>query len=239
MMRSALVIIPSRNEAKTVGAVIDKVRRLHQMDVVVVDDASTDDTVDAARAAGAHVIPLVTRLGAWGATQTGIRFALARGYRYVVTMDADGQHEPEQLPEICQPVLAGEADVCIGACVSRGSIPRKIAWFIMKKVSGLALEDITSGFRTYNTGAMELLAGREATLLEYQDIGVLALLRGAGLRIAEVDVTMLPRSVGASRVFSSWMTVAYYMCYSLVLAASKRGQVRGRHDTAGSLSISD
>ena len=104
MMRSALVIIPSRNEAKTVGAVIDEVRRLHQMNVVVVDDASTDDTVDAARAAGAHVIPLVTRLGAWGATQTGIRFALARGYRYVVTMDADGQHEPEQLPEICQPV---------------------------------------------------------------------------------------------------------------------------------------
>ncbi|NIM69878.1 MAG: hypothetical protein GTN86_04300 [Xanthomonadales bacterium] len=92
----------------------------------------------------------------------------------------------------------------------------------MKRVSGLRLEDITSGFRVYDRGAIEVLASREATLLEYQDVGVLALLHARGIRLADVDVTMRPRSSGISRIYHSWFAVLYYMSYTLLLGLTKR-----------------
>jgi len=140
-----------------------------------------------------------------------------------VTMDADGQHLAESLPQLLQPVFDDKADVVIGACTERGSILRKIAWCLMKRASGLRLEDLTSGFRVYNWQAIRRLAGWQATLLEYQDVGVLAMLQASGLRILDVSVTMCPRGHGISRVFHSWASVAYYMGYTLLLAVTKRG----------------
>ena len=67
------------------------------------------------------------------------------------------------------------------------------------------------------------LAGWQATLLEYQDVGVLTTLQASGLRIVDVEVEMLPRRHGISRVFHSWASVAYYMAYTLLLGATKRG----------------
>ena len=137
-------------------------------------------------------------------------------------MDADGQHEAVWIDKLFAPVIEGEADVSIGCCVRRGSRARKIAWVMLKAASGLKMEDITSGFRVYNQRAMTLLAGPEATLLEYQDVGVLTLLKNAGLQIVDVDVTMLPRTSGTSRVYHSWLVVAYYMAHTLLLGFSKR-----------------
>src|SRR5438105_10615759 len=116
-------------------------------------------------------------------------------------MDADGQHEPLYLPALRQ--AAESADVVIAACPSRGSQLRHLAWSYFRMLTGFAFDDLTSGFRYYNTRACRLLAGEEATLLDYQDIGVLLLLRHAKLRIAEVPVAMNPRKYGPSRVFSS------------------------------------
>jgi len=93
----------------------------------------------------------------------------------------------------------------------------------MRKVSGLPLEDLTSGFRVYDYRAIRRLAGWQATLLEYQDVGVLNTLQAAGLRIADVEVDMLPRRHGISRVFYSWASVVYYMAYTLLLGVTKRG----------------
>jgi glycosyltransferase involved in cell wall biosynthesis len=225
-LQSCAVIIPAHNESTDVDSVIRQIRSRFDFPVVVVDDASTDDTASAAREAGAIVIPLVVRLGAWGAIQTGLRHACAKGYQYVITMDADGQHEAESITELIQPVLRGEADVSIGTCVRRGSILRQIAWLIMKRFSGLTLEDITSGFRFYNRAAIEILASRPATLLEYQDVGVLILLQNNGLRIRDVEVEMLPRRSGISRIFHSWSSVAYYMAHTLLLSVTKRRYFR-------------
>lgn len=222
MFSSAAVLIPARNEQASVGAVIREIRESSQVQVILIDDASTDDTIAEARRAGAIVLPLSVRLGAWGATQAGLRYAIAQGYRFAITMDADGQHEAEYLTNLFEPVAAGKADVSIGACVTRGSALRKIAWYFLKKVSGLSMEDITSGFRVYNRRAMVLLAEKGATLLEYQDIGVLTLLCNKGLVIAEAQVGMRDRTAGQSRVYSSWMMVAYYMLHSTILGVSKR-----------------
>ncbi len=99
----------------------------------------------------------------------------------------------------------------------------------MKKISGLTLEDITSGLRVYNSKAIRELAGWRATMLDYQDIGVLLLLQSKGIRIVDVKVPMQPRLNGKSRVFKSWIMVIYYMCQTLILGLSKRQLARRYH----------
>ena len=218
-----IVIIPAHNEAKDIAFVIGEIGKHSKFPVVVVDDASTDDTISKARNAGAVVVPLALQIGAWGATQAGLRYALKNDFAYAITMDADGQHLAESLPALIQPIVDKEADVTIGACTTRGSTLRKIAWTLMKRVSGLRLEDLTSGFRVYDKRAIRRLAAWQATLLEYQDVGVLTMLKASGLRIKDVEVEMLPRRSGISRIFYSWTSVIYYMSYTLLLSFTKRG----------------
>lgn len=222
-----VVIIPAHNEAEDIGFVICEIKKHSNFPVVVIDDTSTDNTIHVARAAGAVVVPLAAQLGAWGATQAGLRYALKKDYDYAITMDADGQHLAESLPDLLQPIIDKEADVTIGACTRRGSRLRKIAWTMMKRVSGLRLEDLTSGFRVYDRRAIRRLAAWQATLLEYQDVGVLAMLQSSGISIKDVEVEMLPRRHGKSRVFYSWASVFYYMSYTLLLSFTKRGM---KHD---------
>ena len=219
---SAIIVMPAFNEAGVIAAVIDEIKKYCNLPIMVVDDASTDNTAAVAEASGAIVVKLCVQLGAWGATQTGIRYALRHKYRFVISMDADGQHQASCLQKIARPVKIGDADVCIGTCIRRGSILRQLAWKMMRKTSGLSLEDLTSGFRVYNQSAMLELAGWRATLLEYQDIGVLLMLQSQGLKILDTEVDMLQRINGPSRVFRSWSLVGYYMCHTLLLGLTKR-----------------
>jgi glycosyltransferase involved in cell wall biosynthesis len=214
-----LIVIPALNEEEDIGHVIRAVRSLGAIDVLVVDDGSTDDTAAIALAAGASVLRAPLWQGAWGAIQTGIRYAVRHGYAGVITMDADGQHEPAYLPQLL--ASARDADVVIASCPSRGSRMRHIAWAYFRFLTGFELDDLTSGFRYYNARACRLLAMDEATLLDYQDIGVLLLLRHAHLRIAEIPVAMSPRKHGASRVFRSWWTVARYMAETSLLCLAR------------------
>ena len=103
-----IALIPAHNEEATVGAIVSQVRELWDCPVVVIDDCSTDATARTARAAGATVLPLTIQLGAWGAIQTGLRYALRHGYRTAITLDADGQHEPESIGALLQPLATGQ-----------------------------------------------------------------------------------------------------------------------------------
>jgi len=223
---ATVIIIPAFNEGQVIGSVITEIRGHCDFPIFVIDDASTDDTVALARQAGATVVPLAAQLGAWGAMQTGLRLARRDGYDLAITMDADGQHDASSLEDLVRPVAEGIADVSIGACTQRGSRLRKIAWVLMKQASGLTLEDITSGFRVYNRRAIRELSSRRATLLDYQDVGVLLLLQSRGLTIVDVNVTMQDRRNGASRIFRSWLIVFYYMCQTLLLGLTKRKLAR-------------
>ncbi len=218
-----LILIPAYNEQATIGHIVGQVRQLWNLPVVVIDDSSTDATARLARAAGATVLPLTLQLGAWGAIQTGLRYALRHGYRAAVTLDADGQHDPADIGALLQPLAAGQAEVVIGAFPERASRARHIAWSYFRGLTGLRLEDITSGFRAYNHTAMTVLASREASLLDYQDVGVLLILRRQGLRIVEAPVAMQPRAAGASRVFRSWWVVGKYMLQTSLLCLARIG----------------
>lgn len=218
-----VAIIPAHNEETTVADIVARVRATQLCAVVVIDDCSSDDTVRCAQAAGATVLPLSIQLGAWGAAQTGIRYALKNGYRTVITLDADGQHYPESIGELLTPLANGRADVMVGAFPERASAARRIAWRFFRHLTGLNLRDITSGFRAYNHQAMRALANKEASLLDYQDVGVLLILRRKQLKIREVAVEMQPRIAGASRIFRSWLTVGKYMLQTTLMCIARVG----------------
>ncbi len=218
MISQCLVVIPAMNESATIYQVVHSARA-QGFDVLVVDDASSDDTAAVARQAGAQVVSLLFNIGAWNAIQTGLRYALKYHYQYCITMDADGQHLSQSIPQML--AKSQQADVIIAACTQRGDLNRKIAWAVFRKISNLSINDLTSGFRLYNKKAMLLLAAPRATLIEFQDVGVLLLLQQNGLKIVEIDTRMAAREAGKSRIFYSWQRIFYYMAYTLLLSISK------------------
>jgi glycosyltransferase involved in cell wall biosynthesis len=222
LKKDLTIIIPAYNEVQTIGQVIREVMDRVQGSVVVVDDASTDGTGNAARKEGATVLPLILQLGAWGAIRTGMLYAIKHGFDMALTMDADGQHMAEFIQPVLAPIRQGTADVVIGSYPERGSRARKLSWAFFRRFNMLDLEDLTSGLRAYNHTAISVLACDETSLLDYQDIGVLLHLRRQGIRITEAPVIMNPRLTGHSRVFSSWWTVGRYMALTAILSLSKR-----------------
>lgn len=217
-----LIVIPALNEATTIGGIIGSLKSAGYSHVVVVNDASTDETAAIAEDGGALVITLRERLGAWGATQTGMRYAIRKGFSSVVTMDADNQHPIKGVATLLKELEKGNANVVIGSCPERGSGLRQVAWHWIRGASGVQLDDLTSGFRAYDRLAIRRAAGWRGTLLEYQDVGVLLLLHRHQLKITDVAIDMNQRLEGKSRIFYSWRVVAYYMAHTLILGASKR-----------------
>jgi len=199
-----LVVIPAWNEAGSVPAVVAELReRLPGADVLVVDDGSTDATAAVARAAGARVARLPINLGVGGARRLGYRYALAHGYRTVLQLDADGQHDPAYLPAMLA-ALDG-ADLVIGARFAgtgrypvRG--PRRWAMAllaaVLSRVAGTVLTDTTSGLRATGARLTRLYAGWYPA--EYLGDTVETLVRAAraGYRIRQVPVAMRPRRAG-------------------------------------------
>ncbi|MBN1276033.1 MAG: glycosyltransferase family 2 protein [Deltaproteobacteria bacterium] len=216
-----MVIIPALNEEENIEHVIGQVRAVTGGDIVVINDASIDRTADAARDAGAKVISLSLRSGAWGAIRTGIHYACRHDYEIAVTMDADGQHIADSIEYVMEPVESKKADVVIGACVNRASMPRQFVWNFFRRITGLDIEDLTSGLRAYNKDAISALASEETVLFDYQDVGVLLYLRKKGFRLTEVPVDMVSRISGRSRIFSSWCDVLEYLLVTGVLCLSR------------------
>ena len=217
--KNVLIVIPARDEATTIGAMLERLQMAGWTDVLVIDDQSSDATGAIARQAGAIVLRPTLSMGAWGGMQTGICHALAHGYQAVITMDADGQHEVEEIPTLLQ--ARQSADLVIGAFPERASALRQLAWRWFRELAGFDLRDLTSGFRLYNRAAMRVLATREATLLDYQDLGALIMVRRAGLHITEVPVTMNLRVAGQSRIFNSWLSVGRYMAATTLLCLAR------------------
>lgn len=210
------IIIPAHNEADTIATVIRRVKKHTSFSVIVVNDASTDATKTLAEQAGATVIDLPVQLGAWGAMQAGMRYAYHEEVDIVVTFDADDQHPAESICALIN-CIDDNCDVVIGSCVRRGSFLRHVAWKLFRRLSGLTIKDLTSGFRAYNRKSYALLAGSKASLIDYQDLGVLLILHNAGMKMSEISVTINERLNGKSRIFHSWRKVAEYMVLTTIL----------------------
>jgi len=199
-----LVILPTFNEERSVGRVIDEVRRcLPDVDVLVVDDGCTDDSAAVARAHGALVLQLPYNLGVGGAMRAGYSYAWRRRYRAVVQVDADGQHDPRDVPALL--AALADADVVIGARFAgegdygvRG--PRRWAMRALassvSRRAGTPLTDVTSGFRACNADAIALFRRNYPAEYLGDTVGALLIAQRAGLRLRQLPVAMRAREVG-------------------------------------------
>lgn len=203
--QSVLVAIPALNEEESVADVVRAVRRaLPTSTCVVIDDGSSDATADRAREAGATVLSLPFNLGVGGAMRAGFRFARIHGFDIVVQVDADGQHDPVQIPELIDAL--GDADLVIGARFAgigdygvRG--PRRWAMRILatvlSRVAKTRLTDVTSGFKAAGPRAATLFADNFPAEYLGDTVEALVIAARAGMVVRQVPVAMRERQAGA------------------------------------------
>ncbi|MDH6466177.1 MULTISPECIES: glycosyltransferase family 2 protein [Micromonospora] len=202
--KRVLIIIPALNESGSIADVVGEVRgELPGVDVLVVDDGSTDRTAAVAAAAGARVAKLPYNLGVGGAMRLGYRYARDNDYDVAIQIDADGQHDPRYVPKLVD--LLDDTDLVIGARFAgegdysvRG--PRRWAMVmlsaVLSKVAKTKLTDTTSGFRAANRRVIEMFAGWYPA--EYLGDTVETLVHTArrGYKIRQVPVAMRKRMAG-------------------------------------------
>ena len=227
-----VAVVPAWNEAGAIGGVIDEIRAFDpRIDVVVVDDASTDDTVDVARAHGAKVLALPFNVGIGGAVQTGFRYARDEGYEVAVRLDGDGQHAAEELGKLLAPIRAGDADLVIGsrfvdpAGTYRPPFARRMGIRIFARLvsllGGQKVTDTTSGFSALDRTAIELFATEYPH--DYPEVESTLVALRSGLRLAQVQVDMRERQAGTSSI--TFVRSLYYIVkvmLALLVASLRR-----------------
>ena len=203
----ALAIVPAYNETATVAHVVTSLhKQAPQFDVLVIDDASTDDTGKRAAAAGALVVRHPFNLGIGGAVQTGFIYALEHGYDYMVRWRRR-RHEPGELRRLLDAIRVNP-DVDM-VCGSRFREPQRLPApvsrrmgihlfaFTLSKIVGQAVSDPTSGFRLYNRRAITLFARDYPH--DYPEVEAVLPPHASKLRMVEVPVQMHPRAGAGPR----------------------------------------
>ena len=216
-MTRIVAVVPAFEEEAAIGPVVAEITAFDpSMDVVVVDDGSSDGTGAAAAAAGATVVRLPFNLGIGAAVQTGFRWALLRDYDLAVRLDGDGQHDPAELPKLLAPLERGEADVVTGSRFResedgyRPPLGRRvgITWFarLVSVLSGQRVTDTTSGFQALNRSGIALFARDYPS--DYPEVEATVLVLKHRLRLAEVPVRMREREHGSSSI--TFLRSVYY-----------------------------
>ena len=224
-------VVPAHNEEESVAAVVREVREFDPgLEVVVVDDGSTDRTAAVARTAGARVVSLPFNLGIGGAVQTGFQLAHAEGFDLVVRLDGDGQHVAAELPKLIAPILDGTADIVVGSRFAesrdyRPPLARRLGIRVFAGVVSTLtrqrVTDTTSGFQACNRRAIALFAADYPH--DYPEVEATVMVFKHRLRLTEVHVAMRPRTAGTSSIgaFSS-VYYAAKVLLAVFVALSRR-----------------
>jgi len=201
--KDTLVIVPAYNESQTIRKVIVKIKDcLPNIDILVINDGSTDTTAGIAKKHRVIVVSLPFNMGYGVALQTGYKYAQAKGYKYILQMDADGQHEPSCLNDLLGVVKKDEADIAIGSrflAKSDYQTPwvRQLGMIIFGKIASFIIKqkitDPTSGFQAMNRRVLNFFTG-EFYPSDYPDADVIIFLHLAGFRIKEVPTVMYSAS---------------------------------------------
>lgn len=194
MGTSTAVVIAAYNEASKIGEVLDGVRQYVDL-LVVVDDGSGDDSSGVALRHGAHVLRHRVNLGQGAALQTGITYALQKGANAVVTFDADGQHDPKDIPSMLSAIEAG-VDVALGSRFigSTENLPLarrlvlRAAVVFTRLTTGLRLTDAHNGFRALSARAAQVIKIRQNRMAHASEI--LEQIAQNKLRYVEVPVSI-------------------------------------------------
>jgi glycosyltransferase involved in cell wall biosynthesis len=225
-----LVLIPAFNEAARLPAVFQELAGLSERHrVVVVDDGSRDGTSGVAHELGATVLRLPFNQGYGAALQTGYKYAKECKAALIVQMDADGQHDPRDIPALIEPIRRGEADLVIGSrfleqTSYRMGRTRTVGRLLFQRIArwaGLEVTDPTSGFQALNRRVLELYSG-DFFPSDYPDVDVLLAAFRRGLRIQERTVHM--RAETRKSTLHGGLKSSYYV-YRLALALWAGGRV--------------
>lgn len=210
-----LVAIPAWNESGSVADVVAHVReQVPEAVVLVVNDGSTDNTAAKAQEAGAVTLSLPFNVGVGGAMRTAFLFAQREGYDALVQVDADGQHNPEEIRALLDGLV--DADIVVGTRFHPNSTyqvrgPRKWAMDLLSwslsRMAHAPITDTTSGFRSAGPRAIDLFA--QAYPAEYlgDTVGSLTIAIRDGLIISERPVTMFYRRIGRPSKSALWSTL--------------------------------
>ncbi|MGI5836826.1 MAG: glycosyltransferase family 2 protein [Chloroflexota bacterium] len=192
------VVVPAYNEGKAIGTVLEKLVR-YPYSIVVVDDGSADNTAKVAESFPVAVLRHVFNLGQGAALQTGISYVLRfPETRYVVTFDSDGQHNPDNIERLLEPLKAGTHDVALGSrFLKEGDAQNirltkqlflKLAVAFTRMSTGLNLTDTHNGLRAFTAEAaakLRIVQNRMAHASE-----ILSQIAALGLRVCEIPVTI-------------------------------------------------
>ncbi|HKS40935.1 MAG TPA: glycosyltransferase family 2 protein [Blastocatellia bacterium] len=228
-----LLIIPAYNEAENITSVISEIRSLHPfIDIVVVDDGSSDATSWLADRAGVKVLKLPFNLGYGAAVQTGLIYGVEYGYDLCVLIDGDGQHDPQYISDLIAPIEARHADIALGSRFlgkADYSIPlaRRLGILLFRQLASMItrqqITDPTSGFQAINRRLMKFFVNDNYPH-DFPDADTLIRLYFAGFKIKEVPVTIRPRLRGESMHGGGAKTLyyVYKMLFSIFIALTQR-----------------
>ncbi len=237
MENKTLVILPVYNERRNVGIVITQILALKEFSILVIDDASPDESAQVvkgimSRNTNVFLIERPTKLGLGTAYVTGFKWGLERDYDYIIEMDADGSHNAEALPWFIKEIQNGY-DVMIGSRYIDGKIS-VIGWdfhrlllskfgnFYASKFLHLPYSDVTSGFRCYSRKALESINLDAITSNGYAfQIEMVYWIKGAGLKIGEMPITFYERTAGSSKMSRSIVWEAVHLPWRLRLERLK------------------
>jgi glycosyltransferase involved in cell wall biosynthesis len=236
--RDLVVIIPAFNEEDAIANVIHGIwAAMPGVPVLVLDDCSTDGTLSVARATGAEVVTLPHHLGLGGLVQTGYKLAFSLGYEYVIRVDGDGQHDPQDIPKMYEQLRSSGAEMVIGCRTNsengwKTGLVRRVGiqFFraVLRPILGRPVNDPTSGFVGVNRAALQVFAG--SFPLEYPEIEALVVLQRRRFRFEEVPVRMHPRRTGRSSItaFKSLYYIAHVLLGVFVNILKYEGRTAGQ-----------
>ena len=224
MKNDTLIIIPAYNEAENIEKVLDSLRVQSCMaDVLVVNDGSVDQTGEILEKRGVFFLHHLMNMGIGVSFETGCQFAVAHGYKWILRMDGDGQHDNRYINDLLLPVKTGEVDIAIGSrflgdANRKTSVPRllgiKIISFILLIMTHRTVTDPTSGFVAMNRKAFEFFA--ENCVDDYPEPEII--LHHHEFRIREIPINVNKRQGGTSSITP--LKSVYYMVkvvFSLVV----------------------
>jgi hypothetical protein len=231
-----VVIVPAFNEEKCIASVLDEVREYEPgLDVVVVNDGSSDRTSSVARGRGAVVLDLPCNLGVGDAVQAGLIYAFENGYRYAVRCDGDGQHSPADIGRMLAVLREQEVDLAIGSRflgeqLYPGTFVRSLgisclSWFL-SRICRQRVTDPTSGFQAFNRPIMYFFS--RSYPKDYPEPEALALLRRQGYTYVEVPASFRERMAGTSTI-GSWETLYYAVKVFLALLVDRARPIDARY----------